>query len=454
MWLRIFAIALIAAAAAAYLHDEQGASNPQRDVRRDSDHRGWRADKIVLFTVDTLRADRLGVYGHTGGTSPHIDAWARDAVVFDRAWAPAPWTVPSLASLFTGRYPSEMAVYTNETGIASQWQTLAERLRAEGYHTASFNSHFVLLQPEMGFTRGFDEVYPATIDRTLDGEHKIPFAIPEVEALRWIEESTHDRFFLWIHDMDPHLPYSPDNPHRKHGVLPYDAEVRTVDESFSNLIGHLQAHNAWDDVLFVFTADHGEAFGEHGIHGHQDVMYDEVLRIPLIIDAPAIAAARRVREPVDLLDLRKTILELAGVDDEAARGESLLPLLTGADHRRQRGHTFHSRYYFEDGHHELAVRDRQWKLLLRTARSADRLSFNAPGWDPLGAGNRIELYNMSIDPQETDDLSATFPGVVKRLATALARWKASLEIPTANPPRLEEEDLEALRNLGYITADE
>ncbi len=411
----------------------------------------WHADKIVLFTVDTLRAGRLGVYGYDAATtSPHIDAWARDAVVFDRASAPSPWTVPSLAAFFTGRYPSEMAIYTNETGIPSQWATLAEILQGEGYRTAQFNSHSVLLQPEMGFTRGFDEVYPDEYDLAEEGEHKIAFAVPEQEALRWIEENSHDRFFLWVHDMDPHLPYSADNPYLEPDSLPYDAEVRRVDASFGDIVAHLQARGDWDDILFIFTADHGEAFGEHGVQGHQNVMYDEVLNVPLIIDAPMIAEPGRVREPVDLFDVRTTILDLAGIPVEAGtRGESLVQLLEGKERRLQRAMSFHSRYYFEDGHHELAVRDRRWKLLMRTPKSNDRLWSGQPTWDPRGEGVHFELYNLSVDPEELDDVANIYPTVVERLKGALSEWKESLDRPAADAPRLEEQDLQVLRNLGY-----
>lgn len=407
----------------------------------------------MLFTVDTLRADRLGCYGYREAeTTPAIDAWSRDAVLFERAYAPAPWTVPSLAALFTGRNPSEVGTFTNETGIAERYETLPELLRETGYRTAAFNSHAVLLEPEMGFLRGFDQVAPEKgYHVVLEGEHKIAFGTVEPDLMRWLDENADEDFFIWIHDMDPHHPETPGNPYLEDAAwTPYQAEVRWVDETFARVVRRLQALGVWDEVLLVFTADHGEAFDEHGLVGHQNVMYDEVLHIPLLIHYPAAFEARRTREPADLLDVRATILDIAGVPiPEHDRGSSLVPVLAGAPRRSERDLWYHSRYFFEDGRHELAVRDRWWKLLVRTAPSNDRLGETLPSWGLDSDATGFELFNLTTDPFERQNLSGEYPGVVQRLASALESWDSRNEVPDEEAPRLDESDLEMLRNLGY-----
>lgn len=445
MALRRFIIALFAVAA--------GAVAVLAWLDQSKEPPPWRAKRVVLFTVDTLRADRLGVYGYRGmPTSPHLDAWSQDAIVFDRASSLAPWTVPSLASLFTGRFSSEMGVYTNETGIPPQWPTIAEIFRDAGFATAAFNSHSVLLEEEMGFRRGFDAVFPESAEVVMDGEHKIPFSAAEPDLFRWIDEHAEDRFFIWIHDMDPHHPPTPGNYYlEEEGWRRYDAEVRWVDDAFARIVSHLQARGVWDDdLLFVLTADHGESLGEHDMMGHQNVMYDEVLRVPLLIYYSGMTGPRRVRERVDLLDVRSTILELAGLAEPAgAHGESLVPLLEGERSQRRRDVSVHSRYYFEDGHHEYAIRDRLWKLLVRTAPSEDRLGVGWPTWQIEGEGVSYELYNLSVDPEEEDDVAELYPEIVERLRADLEAWNTRLMEPEDEAPRLDEDDIETLRNLGY-----
>ncbi len=415
-----------------------------------------KARKIVLFTVDTLRADHLGCYGYQeADTSPAIDAWSQDAVLFERAYAPAPWTVPSLAALFTGRNPAEVGAFTNETGIGESFPTLPELLRKAGYRTAAFNSHAVLLQPEMGFRRGFDQVYPEDYEVVLEGEHKIAFGNVAPDLMRWLDENADDDFFLWIHDMDPHHPETPGNPYLgTSSWTTYQAEVRNMDDAFGQIVRRLQALGIWDDVLFVFTADHGEAFDDHGLVGHQDVMYDEVLRVPLLIHYPRAFAPARVREPADLLDVRATILDIARIPPlEHERGESLVRVLTGMEQRHPRDLFFHSRYFFENGRHELAIRDRWWKLLVRTAPSSDRLGETLPTGILDSESWTLELFNLSTDPDERRNLVGEYPIVVKRLTAALEDWDTANEIPIDSAPRLDESDLELLHNLGYQTAD-
>jgi arylsulfatase A-like enzyme len=413
----------------------------------------WRARQVVLITIDTLRFNRLGLYGYRERpTSPILDAWSAGTVVFDRATAPAPWTVPSLGALHTGRYPAEVGAYTNFDAIHPDFTTLAELFHARGFATASFNTHALLVRARGGFRQGFDTVYPSHVQPIVEGEHKMPFADTEPHLMAWLEAHAHEPFFVWIHDMDPHLPPTSGNPYLDApGWTRYDAEVRWTDEAVGRILAKLRALGLGDDLLVVFTADHGEAFGdEHGLIGHQDVMYDEVLRIPLLVRYPAMGAPRRIAEPVELIDLYPTIVELAGLPLPAGtRGESLVPLLSGGRAERTTPYAYHARYFFEDGHHWLAVRDREWKLLARTpdlaSGGAERA---APRWSLDDPATYFELYRIADDPDEAHDLFEQHPEQVARLRQLLARWGESVaQGPTR--PELDAATHEALRALGY-----
>lgn len=440
-----FAVAFVAVAAAA---------SASQLWSRESDESKTTVDRVVLITIDALRQDRLGCYGYERRpTSPNLDAWAPDAVIFDEAFSSAPWTIPTLGALFTNRHPFEIGAYTNLSGISPDFVTLPEIFQRNGFVTASFNTHALLINETTGFRRGFDDVFPSKADLGDDDIHKVPFARIEPALTAWLDKHAGDKFFLWIHNMDTHQPLTEGNPYLDDPAWSkYDAEVRWVDEAFGRIMRKLQALGIWDDSLIIFTADHGEAFGEHGILGHQDCMYDEVLRTPLLMQYPGLEGDRRIREPVVSIDLFPTILELAGLPPEDGVGESLVPLLNGTRHRRLRPYLFHSRYHYEKAYHEIAVRDRWWKMLvtvqdLNGRRNRDERQ--PPVWDLDASSTRFELYHPSTDPGEANDLYETHPDVVDRLRRALADWQASIRPPQAMAPELDDAGREALRALGY-----
>ncbi len=410
---------------------------------------GWQAEQVVLITVDTLRADRLGLYGYTTRpTSPNLDALARQSVVFERAYAAAPWTVPSLAALMTGRYPVEVGAYTNADVLADEAVTLAELFRARGVATATFNTHALLVSERAGFRQGFDLTVPEHLRPLQEDEHKASFTDVEADLMRWLGAHAERPFFLWVHDMSPHLPPTAGNPHlTEPGWTRYDAEVRHADALVGRILRRLAELGVGENLLVIVTADHGEAFGdEHGLIGHQDVMYDEVLRVPLLIGAPRFDP-RRVATPVELIDLLPTIAALARLPLPAAvHGESLVPLLDGEAEARRHAEAFHMRFFFEDdAHHWLAVRDREWKLL---AKVADTGRDDRPGWNVDAPETYFELYRVSDDPGEQNDLYEEHPDEVERLAGVLRAWTAGLAAP---PPRPTVDDAtrEHLRALGY-----
>jgi arylsulfatase A-like enzyme len=418
-----------------------------------------RIDKVVLVTIDTLRARQLGCYGYHHPTSPNIDAWAKTAVLFENNVVQAPWTVPSLGSLFTGHYPVEAGVYTNRGGISPELMSLPQLFKQHQFRTASFNTHALLVNKSGGFRRGFDDVFPDTITPARFNEHKIPWSNTEPYLMQWLDEHARERFFIWIHSMDPHGPPTVGNPYLgRHGWPGYDAEVRWVDEAFGRILSKLEEVGIREEVLLVFAADHGEAFGEHGIAGHQDVMYDEVLQAPLIIQYPGMGRTARISAPVELLDVFPTIVELAGLTPPpGTRGESLVPLIEGRRQERRRSHLFSARYHFPDGHHQLAARDRDWKLLIRVPDQNEGRPGNPtvrdrrqPIWHLDGIVDRAELYHLTTDRLEKKNVAAERPEQVRALRGALADWQAELGLVSRRPaPELDQRSQEALRALGY-----
>lgn len=414
-------------------------------------------EKVILVTIDALRADRLGCYGYTHApTSPAIDAFASQSLLFERAYAQAPWTVPSMGSLMSGRYALDAGTYTNNGDILSNAATLPERFQRHGFNTAFFNSNPILWRP--GIQRGFASVAPAPL-----GE-KIPYTSIEPLVMAWLDRHAQEKFFLWIHDMDTHKPLTEGNSYLKNPAWDvYDAEVRWVDEAIGRLFAKLEALGIRQQVLFVFTADHGEAFGEHALSGHQDVIYDEVLRVPLIIQYPGMQQKGRTAEPVQLLDLNPTIGELAGLPASSGSGESMAPILRGEAAHMEHPYVFSSRYYFDrhrvddktgkvlfaPGQHHLAVHSSRWAMIAKVhAASADPRT--RPDWDDDPQSAEYELYDLSVDPLEQHDLAKNEASATATLQHVLADWKHSGRRLARDPkPELDPATRESMYVLGY-----
>jgi arylsulfatase A-like enzyme len=408
--------------------------------------------KVVLLSIDALRADRLGCYGYPRDTSPHLDALAKESLLFEKAFSQAPWTGPSMSSVFTGHYPIETGMYRNRDRLDPQFPMLAELFQEKGFRTASLNTHSLLLGPFAGFLRGFDY---ASERQPL----KVPYTQIEPDVMRWLDENAQSNFFLWIHNMDPHTPATEGNTYREGTEFRgYDAEVKWVDDAVGRLVDKLKALGIWDEVLFIFTADHGEAFGDHQNFGHQNVMYDEVLRVPLLIHYPGMKRTGKIGETVELLDLFATIGDFTGLEIPAgSRSESLLPIAEGHAEQRRKTYAFSSRYYFEAGYHELAVRDRAWKLIAKVDGVRDGPEgplARPPQWDINSPATKLELYKIAQDPGEKNNLigGAAPTDVVDRLRGTLIAWQKLVTPGGAGQRPAVEPDaatLELLRALGY-----
>ncbi len=414
--------------------------------------------KVVLVSIDTLRADRLSCYGYSRPTSPEIDAFAAQSALFERATSPAPWTAPSMAAMIAGRYPAETGVYTNQSPIQTGLNTLPELFSAAGVPTAWFNTNPVMMLRHQRFHTGFAHVAPKEVPKK-----KLPFSEIEPAVHEWLEKHAAGDFFLWVHSMDPHSPPTTGNPYHKDKKWHvYDGEVKLVDDAMGRLFAKLDSLGIAGETLVVFTSDHGEAFSEHMLPGHQNVIYDEVLHIPLIIRYPGMTAPRRIREPVELVDLYRTIANLADLPvPDGVRGESLVPLIEGKSDERSRRYSFHSRYYVHPlGLHYLAVRDREYKLIARVPYDYDpakprKRERDFPQWAMDQPGTTFELYRYDQDVREKSNLIffGAEPGVAERLQKELLGWRDRLAadepVDGAGAAELDEAARETLRKLGY-----
>ena len=281
---------------------------------------------VVLVTIDTLRADRVGAYGYDAGRTPALDALARQGTRFDRAYAAAPITLVSHASLLTGRYPPGHGARDNGLRIDLKAPTLAEAFQKAGAATGAFVGAFPL-DRRFGLIKGF-QTYGDSMPRGPDGHvaNERPGRAVVDEALGWLDQHRHERFFLWVHLFDPHAPYgNPADPAqaRRPASVRYDEDVTEADAQAGRLIDALGADRS--RTLIVVAADHGEAFGEHGEVSHSLFVYDTTLRVPLIFAGGPIPAGRAVADPVSLVDVAPTIAALAGLPPFDADGRSLAP---------------------------------------------------------------------------------------------------------------------------------
>ena len=327
-----------------------------------------RRPNVLIVVVDTLRADRLGAVDASSSLMPFLDGVAARGVVFRRAYAPSSWTVPSVASLLTSRQPTHHGVVSFEARLADAETTFPETLAAAGYRSAGFSANFRITD-RLGFAQGFEH-WQVFVANKGDWPPKTRGATVRMAALEWLDRTAGERgeapAVLYVHLMEPHMPYYPhDEAHwtgvadvdrpaaraanealltavnfLKFDLVPppivtrlerlYDAEVTAVDDELEALFAALAARGFLDDAVVVVTADHGEEFGEHGGLTHGRTLYDELLHVPLVVTAPGDKRGV-VDVPVSLLDVGPTVLELVGLArPDAFEGHSLVPLMRGA----------------------------------------------------------------------------------------------------------------------------
>ncbi|HEX2695498.1 MAG TPA: sulfatase, partial [Acidobacteriota bacterium] len=284
---------------------------------------------VLLITLDTTRADHLGCYGYKPAKTPNLDKLAREGVRFARVYCPAPLTLPSHASIMTGLYPVTHGVRNNGHDLPSGIRTLAEILKGRGYATAAFVSSFSV-DSRFGLDRGFN-VYDDTF------RLESPFKTQNMERRaeetfarfsRWLEANGKNRFFGWVHYYDPHLPYDPPSPYKEEfDGDPYDGEIAYMDRYVGAVLEGLKEQGVLDKTIVVVAGDHGEGLGDKAELGHGIFLYEETLKVPLIVHSPVIFPhAQVVESQVRLIDVAPTILEILGLKSEAAgmTGQSLV----------------------------------------------------------------------------------------------------------------------------------
>ena len=350
---------------------------------------------VVLVTIDTCRADRLSCYGYDFLQTPNIDRLAAEGVLFEQARTCVPITLPSHTSILTGCYPSVHGVRENGGyRAADSLRTLSEVLKDEGYETAAFVGAFPL-DSRFNLDQGFDHYGDSFEER--GGEEsqgpggfsifysERPASAVNEEFFAWLRDNDREPFFAWLHYFDPHQPFEPRPPYDALCAgRPYDAEIAFVDECIGQLTSRLEARSMLERTVFVVTADHGEALGEHGEISHALLLHDATLKVPLIVRCPArLGVHGRVSQPVRTVDIAATVLDLIDAD-QSIRGTSLVPLMRGHG-EAPRGHlfeTYYGRVHFG------------WSVLF---------AYDLDGWR-IVHGPRHALYDLSADPGENRDV--------------------------------------------------
>ena len=468
--------------------------NKQQQMATDTDViPGPRDVPIIIYLVDTLRADRLGVYGYSGATSPQIDALAANSVVFDQAYAPAPWTLPSVASLLTSTFICEHRIIKDDGKLHDSLETLGEKLRRSGYSTGGFYRNPWIGSPT-GLNRGFDvygyippedqDQVPAAVRGFLHNAgakppflylhtmephdtHKTPWRfIDDLGTVGAFQKEDYKNLILrytrltqvdWKNDVPigttdntaelSEVSASLENMQESIDLL-YDASVRWADTNLADVITALKASGVWNDAIFIFLSDHGEEMGEHGGWFHGQSIYEELAHVPLIIHFPGGEyGGRRIARPVSLVDLMPTILDLTGRSGmcEGCRGTSLVPLLNGKYDTGdltvpipaiRLNHGFYYRPFKENrGDLNVVIRRDQWKGIWN----------DEPG--------TLELYDLAADPGEQSDVNGQHPELVQEMSDYARSWLKDCQANAAAPEQAEEMDEETkerLRALGYL----
>ena len=399
---------------------------------------------LLVVTVDTLRADRVGAYGHGAARTPAMDGLARRGVRFSRAFSHVPLTLPSHCTLFTGVLPPAHGVRDNGERLGEAPMTLAEIARGQGYATAAFVGAFPL-DSRFGLGRGFetyDDLYGSR-NRVRDMafvERRAEEVNSRAEA--WLRARGREPFFLWVHYFDPHAPYDPPPPFdRDFAGREYDGEIAYTDAQFGKLVEALERSGRAADTLIVLTSDHGEGLGAHLEKTHGIFIYDTTLRVPLIIAGPGVTPqGRSVDAQVGLSDVLPTVLDLMGWPaPKGLPGRSLVSMMK----RTEAGRKAAERTLYIESLSPLLSRN--WAPL-RGVRTS--------GWKYIDAP-AAELYDLEADPGETANVLDTRPEVVRRLRAemeAVIKRQAAPPPGAAPGPAADSETRRKLESLGYIAS--
>jgi arylsulfatase A-like enzyme len=414
---------------------------------------------VLVFMVDTLRRDHLSVYGYGRPTSPELERFAAGAVVFEDAWTQSSWTSPTVASLFTGEHPSAHAIRDHHVSLAPGFVTLAEHLQQRGYRTSG-----LVVNPGVGKRGGFEQGFE---------EYRfLPLANAEEVVGEALARTTGGPWFLYLHLMDTHYPYTKAPPPfdalvlspegvalrpealsiaklRRRKLVPtpaelsylrslYDSEIAYVDHAFGRLLQGLRQRGLHDGALIVFISDHGEEFADHGGYYHGHSLYSELTRAAMLVKPPGRIGPRTARAPAQTVDVYPTIAAAVGAPRDDLPGRNLWPLLSGAAAAEDPGPVFSET--------ELRARLRSivvggHKLVLEDRREA-------------GLADLLWLYDLAADPEERVDRRMREPLRTEYLAATLRRHLELTRRRSAGAERraLDPETIRELQALGYVDA--
>lgn len=435
---------------------------------------------VLLISIDALRPDRLGCYGHGRETSPTIDRLAAEGVVFETAIAPSSWTLPSHATLLTSLDPLEHGVISPTRRIAPSVTTLAEAFRFSGYRTAGFAAA-PFVNARYGFRQGFDFYDDYTVGSTADGANLVDVTSPA--SFRAVSKYLHDwrsqgaarPFFVFLHLWDVHDDYAPPPPYDtmfdpdysggldatslynspeihagmdprdlEHLQALYDGEIRWVDDHLARLVETLESWSQLDHTVIALTSDHGDEFFEHGDKGHRTSLHDELIRVPLVMRYPAvIPAGLRIDDPVRLVDVGATLLSLSGAPSPPSFGAGAGPFppvdlaewfaAGGKPEGQPDAPAILDLQRGPNDPHWSGIRTRDRKLLV-----------------DLRSPARVEIYDLIADPAETENLAAERDPADEQLRRALTRARDMAAGAAAESSGAGAAATDALRSLGYI----
>ncbi|MHC4943574.1 MAG: sulfatase family protein [Planctomycetota bacterium] len=449
---------------------------------------------VLLITVDTLRADRVGCYGYGLDTSPNIDGLAARGVRFQDCTVQWPKTYQSLSSFITGKYPKNIPLADGQRKLPPSMKIMSEIFLEAGYATGAVVSN-LHVGKSFGFDQGFEHFVESWAEKWKEEDQETSSrrqggwikeytdaTLVTDQGLDWLRKTDRERpFFLWLHYMDTHGPYVPPDeysnlfkgahpaepaPRRK---LPkyqlqhdsesgkpiydlafyraqYDREIRYVDDQIARLLDWLAEEGLEEDTLIIFTSDHGESFHEHEYYlEHGKLSYQACARVPLIFThSGALPGGRIVNHPVGVIDVTATIVDLAGLEIPSFfEGRSMADVIHGGEAKGPEFVFMEAGYSSPDT--QLTVRSGPWKLI-QVRSEADR---------QLMAGTEYELYNVYEDPHELDNIASEHPQIVDHLSKVLIQWYLSgsplkNRIKDLDLESLDEKSIEMLRALGYV----
>lgn len=373
---------------------------------------------LLLLSIDTLRADHLGYHGYPRPTSPRLDGFAEAAIVFESAQSTAPWTLPSLASIFTSTYTSTHGCWTLGSRLDESFETLPEILTAAGYDSAVVASHR-LCAPDFGISQGFVHNDFQLCDMEGVAEEFITSKQISDRGIRFLNQkhaaSDGKPWLLWLHYFDPHDEYMPQPEHSadfppiaggRQDVDLYDGEIAFTDFHLGRVLDALEANGQAQATVVVLFSDHGEEFKDHGRLGHGLTLHGEMLHVPMALRIPG-QAGQRLKQVVSTVDLMPTLLELCELPvPSGLEGRSLLPLLQGTETQPRLAFAeagMRGRTRLE------SIQEGKFKWIQEHGTSAGR------------------LFDVQADPGELQDLSAEHPELVERLAAALDELRTAAE---------------------------